>query len=193
MIYSSVHKALAQSVQSQLQSMVGVSLLGVEKNSIRVRKVPWTSDFGTMDLSTGKIAGDKTFSWPAILVCYFDLETFNPLAGVNIRDDIEYPITVVFVQPNNTPGTVAAEDGDDQFLRWREAVERTYTHLRGITSSGGLKGYLDVTANNVNYTFHNCTTKPGTIFDWNRWKPDGMSLDFGWLMLSFTVRRPGGA
>lgn len=187
MSYLSVHKALAQAVQSKLQSLVGVSLLNLEKNSIRVRKVPWTADFGTMDLSTGKISGDKQFAWPAMLCCYFDLETFNPLAGTNARDDVGYPIAVVFVQPNNTPGIAAAEDLDDRFLRWREVVERTYTHLRGVN------GQVAVTANGVSYTFHDCTVKPGSIFDWNRWQPTGMSLDFGWLVLNFTVRRPGGA
>lgn len=188
MAYSAVHKALAENVAAYIRNtMLGASIIGVDKDSVRVRKVPVTADFGTMDLNTGKIAGDKTHAWPAILVCYYDFETFDAVAGSNARDEIGYPIAVVFVQPNNFSGGVPSEDGDDQFLRWREAVERTYSHLRGVG------GQITVTANTVNYIFHNCTVKPGSIFDWNRWRPDGQGLDFGWLILNFILWRPGGA
>lgn len=187
--YTSVHKALAESVANTIRGMLGTSIIGPVADSVRVRKVPWTNDYS----SISPIPADKTHALPAIIVTYFDTETFDPTAGVNIRDDIGYPLAICFQQANNGAGQAAAENNDDSFLRWREAVERTFTHLRGVTSNAGKKGYLDVTANGVAYTFHNCIARPGTIFDWNRWKSDAGSFDFGWLLFTFIVRRPGGA
>ena len=191
--YAAVHKALAEKVKTQIQGMLGNSIIGPVADSVRVRKVPSTIDFGSIDPDTLllPVGSDKKHAWPAILVCYFDLETLNPLAGTNIRDDIGYPLAILMMQPNNTANTVASEDGDDTMLRWREVLERTFTHLRGVQSTAGKNGFLDVTANAVNYTFHDCTAKPGSIFDWNRWKSPGGNFDYGWLVFNFIVRRPG--
>lgn len=191
--YASVHKALAEKAASVIRGLLGSAIVGPASNSVRVRKVPYTDDFGSIDPNTLAIEGTKKYSFPAILVCYYDLETLDPLAGTNVRDEIGYPITVAFYSPNNAAGKVASEDGDDTFLRWREAVERTFAHLRGVTSTAGIKGYMDVTANSNAYTFHDCKVKPGSIFDYARWKAAGGSYDFGWLTLNFVVWRPGGA
>lgn len=178
--YFSLHKALAQSVAATIAGMIGTAIIGIGGDSVRVRKVPWTNDFGSMDLTTGKLPTDKLHEWPAILVCYFDFEAFDPPAGPNDRDQIGYPITVVFAKPN---AALDSETDDDVFLRWREAVERTFTKLRAFN------GHLPVVANGKTYTFHNCMTKPGAIFEWNRFLTEGASLDYGWITFSFIIWR----
>jgi hypothetical protein len=192
-VYDSVHYALLESVATIIRGMLGSSIIGPASDSVIVRKIPWAGDFGSIDPNTMVIAGDKKHAWPAIIICPFDLETLDPLAGTNARDEIGYPVAVTFWRPNNTAGSVASEAGADPFLRWREAVERTFTHLRGVRSTAGQLGYLDVTANGKSYTFHDCKPKAGTIFDYARCNPDSGSFDFGWLQFSFILWRPGGA
>lgn len=181
--YSSVHKALAEAVKTKIISLLGSAIVGPVSDSVRVRKMPWTNDFS----SISPTPSDKSHAYPAIIVCYYDREEIPPSGGTNVRDRIGYPISVAFARPTNAPGTISVEDGDDTFLRWREAVERNLTFLRGFG------GHVTVTANGVNYTFHNCLARPGVIFDDRRWTPAGGCIDFGWLTFSFIIWRQGGA
>jgi hypothetical protein len=174
--FSSVHKALASSIQSTLQGLIGSGgLTGISSSSIRIRKTPYLGDFSGQN----PLPANFSYSLPAIIVCYFDVEEVPPGAGSNVLDEVGYPITIVFAQETQDAAT-PSEAIDDQFLRWREACERTCTLLRGFN------GHLTVTANGLNYTFHKCFFKGGLIFDPER---ANKKMDVGWMKFSFVLWR----
>lgn len=186
MPYTSIHKALAESVATTLRGMIGTDITGIVADSIRVRKAPWMGDFGSIDPITSALPAGKSHQLPAIVICYADERLSGK--GTNKEDEIEYPLNVIFARQNNLAGEVASEDNDDVFLRWREVVERTYTHLRGIAGQG-----VTVTANGNNYTFFDCRISFGPVYDFSRFGADGGNIDAGWLKLGFVTWRLGGA
>jgi len=183
--YLSVHKALAAAVQATIQGMLGTSIVGISPASVHVRKVPYLGDVSAVN----PLPSTDEYALPAIVICYFDVEEIVPTEGSNVRDDIGYPISVVFLNENES-ANVPEEANDDPFLRWREVVIAKFNHLRGFGTTPGYGGYLTVTANGNSYSFHDCRVKPGTIFDYE--KLAKKKLDFGWLKLSFILRRMGG-
>lgn len=173
--YSSVHAALAAQVQTIIQGLLGTSIVGISSTSVRVRKTAYMGDFSARN----PLPSNFSYSLPGIVLCYFDVEEVAD--ATNARDEIGYPITIVFAQESQSAAT-PSEANADQFLRWREAVERTFTHLRGCPNQ-----LINVTANGLNYQFYDCRMTGGMIID-----PDASTnkkLDIGWLKFSFRTWR----
>jgi hypothetical protein len=155
--------------------MIGTSILGPASSSVRVRKTAYLADFSGQN----PLPANYQYQYPAIVVCYFDRELENVEKGTNERDELVYPITIVFAQETQSAAT-PSEANDDQFLRWREAVERTFTHLRGT-------GPITVTSSGITTTFFNATMLGGLIVD-----PEGSmqkKLDVGWMKFGFVTWR----
>ncbi|HEX7379340.1 MAG TPA: hypothetical protein VF278_19615 [Pirellulales bacterium] len=173
--FNSVHAALAAQVQTIIQGLLGTSIVGISPASVRVRKTAYMGDFSARN----PLPSNFSYSLPGIVLCYFDVEEVAD--ATNARDEIGYPITIVFAQESQSAAT-PSEANADQFLRWREAVERTFTHLRGCPNQ-----LINVTANGLNYQFYDCRMTGGMIID-----PDASTnkkLDIGWLKFSFRTWR----
>lgn len=177
--YTSAHKALAEAVAAKIRGMLGTDIVGPGSESVRVRKTAFLGDFSGIN----PLPANYQYALPAIVVCYFDQEEIDPNLGTNARDEIGYPITVVFAREGQAANTFS-EDSDDLFLTWRQAVERTFTNLRGYSPSTS----LTVTAGGKQYTFHKCLPRGGMIYDTDR---ANKKLDVGWLKFSFRLWRPG--
>lgn len=174
-VYQSAHKALAESVAATIRGMIGTSIVGLASASVRVRKTAYLLDF----TSQNPLPNNYSYQYPAIIVCYFDREQENADKGTNDRDEMIYPLTIVFAQETQSAAT-PSESNDDQFLRWREAVERTFTHLRGT-------GPITVASSGVSTTFFNATLLGGMIVD-----PEGSmqkKIDVGWMKFGFITWR----
>lgn len=174
--FTSVHAALAAQVQSMIQGMLGTSIIGPTPQSVRVRKTGYLADYSGQN----PLPANYAYQLPGIVICYFDVEDIDPALGTNARDEIGYPITIVFAREGQSANTFS-EDSDDLFLTWRQAVERTFTNLRGVANNK-----ITVTAGGLNYTFHKCFPRGGLIYD-----PDRQSkkIDLGWIRFSFRLWR----
>lgn len=184
--YSSAHKALAETVATRIRSMLGTNIIGVLPDSVRTRKTAFLADFSGQAV----VPASMQHALPAIIICYFDQEEIDPNLGTNARDEIGYPITIVFAREGQSANTFC-EDGDDLFLTWRQAVERTFTNLRGY--SPGSKLTVTVTpaggGDAINYTFHKCLPRGGMIYDPDRANTANKKMDVGWLRFSFRLWR----
>lgn len=177
--YLSVHEALANKIATTIQSFLGTTIVGPATSSVRIRKFPSYIDF----TATTPTPPDKNWTLPAILVVYWDQEEVDLFGPPNNRDDIWYPLTVCYLQ--SVQGQqVPAEALAGNILRWREVVERYFTHVRGWGAPFG------VTANGNTYQFHDCRPKPGAIFDQRQ--VNQVKIDFSWMTFSFVTRRFGG-
>lgn len=174
--FTSVSAALAASLVSKLQGMVGTQIIGISTNSIRRRKTAYTQDFS----GVSPLPPEKQYSLPALIACYFDQFDVPPEEGPQDRDAIYVPITFVFEQQTQSY-TTPSEALDDQFLAWQEAVLSTMEHLRGFTG-----GHLSVTAGGKTYTFHNATYRGGKTFSPERAL---QNTDVGWMKFGFLLWR----
>lgn len=173
--YNSPHAAVAHSVQQTIIGLIGTKITGVAADSVRVRKVPSAVDFsGDNPLPAGKHA------YPGILIVYGDRE--RDLAGVNDRDDIGFPLAVVFAAKDvDSRGVSDLEDNDDQYLTWRKVISdvlrnQSYT----ITNYTG--------ANPL--TFQTCEIEYEPTVSWERWQKD--QIFAGSFTLVFVLRKGRG-
>ncbi len=173
MSYNSPHAALAHSVQATIN---GLGLSGIATDSIRVRKVPHAADFtSTTPTPTGLHA------YPGILVIYSDKE--RDLAGVNDRDDIGYPLAVVFVSKDvNSAGVSDPEANDDLYLTWRQKISDIFRNQPYTISNYAVVSPL---------TFQTCNLEYGPIVDWGRWQKDQVFV--GAMTLVFVLRKYRGS
>lgn len=170
-VYSSPHAALAHSVQAAIVGMIGNQITGVAADSVRVRKVPYAQDFA---------APIDAHALPGILIVYFDRE--RDQGGVNDRDDIGFPILVVFVAKDvDAAGRSDTEDNDDTYLTWRQAISDMFRN-QPYQITNYAKGAV---------TFQTCELEYGPIVDWSRWQKD--QLFVGSFTLVFTLRKARGA
>ena len=170
--YNCPHAAVAHSVQSTILGLLGTRITGVVADSVRVRKVPYGVDFSSaMPLAAGLHA------YPAILAVYGDKE--RDLAGVCDRDDIGYPVTVVFAAKDVTAqGTSDVEGNDDMYLSWRQAVSDVFRNEPyTITNYARLNPV----------TFQTCQLEYGPTVDWGRWQKDQIFV--GAMTLVFVLRK----
>lgn len=174
--FTSVSAALAASLVSKLQGMVGTNIIGIATNSIRRRKTAYIEDFSGIV----PLPNNKQFNFPTIIVCYFDQFDLPPDEGPQDRDAIYVPITFLFVQETQDYST-PSEALDDQFLAWQEAVLSTMEHLRGFTG-----GHLSVAAGGKTYTFHNAIYRGGKTFSPERTL---QNTDVGWMKFGFLLWR----
>lgn len=170
--FNSPHAAVAHSVQSTIVGLLGTRITGVVADSVRVRKVPSAVDFtSAMPLAAGLHA------YPAILAVYGDKE--RDLAGVNDRDDIGYPVTIVFAAKDVTAqNTSDVEDNDDLYASWRQAVSDVFRNQPyTVTNYARLNPV----------TFQTCQVEYGPIVDWARWQTDQIFV--GAMTLVFVLRK----
>ncbi|HEV3343009.1 MAG TPA: hypothetical protein VG125_21725 [Pirellulales bacterium] len=175
---NSPHAALAHSVQATIVGLTtggSPRISGVVSDSIRVRKVPYAGDFTSQ-------AGPPTglHALPGILIIYADKEA--DLGGLNNRDDISYPLTIVFAAKDvNSAGISDPEANDDLYLGWRQTISDVFRHQPYAVST---------TYINPAITFDTCFVEYGPIVDWSRWQKDQVFV--GALTLRFTLRRARG-
>jgi hypothetical protein len=174
--FNSPHAALAHSVQATIVDLIGGRLNGVVADSVRVRKVPMATDFSGQDpLPSGMHA------YPGILIVYGDKE--RDLGGVNDRDDIGYPLTVVFAAKDvDSAGRSDVEDNDDVYLAWRQVIGDEFRNQPYTVTNYA-------TANPL--TFQTCLLEYGPIVDWSRWQKDQIFV--GAFTLVFVLRKYRGA
>lgn len=173
--YNSPHAALAHAVQATIVGLIGTRITGVVADSVRVRKVPYAVDFtSATPLASGLHA------YPGILVVYGDKERDLAGQGVQNRDDIGYPLTIVFAAKDVTAqGTSDVEDSDDLYLSWRQTISdvfRNQPYAVGNYAFGG--GAI---------SFQTCQVEYGPIVDWGRWQKDQIFV--GALTLVFVLRK----
>lgn len=110
--YDSVWHRCLLAVQTQIKAL---DLDDVAAASVVVQKVPWARDFSN---------GARTF--PGIVICPWQTEDMNPLAGTNRRDDVGYPVLVSIVARDNQDltGNLAT------YLLWREKIARHFRNQR---------------------------------------------------------------
>jgi hypothetical protein len=175
-MYNSPHAALAHSVQATIVGLLGTRITGVAADSVRVRKVPYADDFTSKTPTpTGLHA------YPGVLIIYADKEA--DLGGLNNRDDISYPLTIVFAAKDvNSSGISDPEANDDLYLGWRQTISDVFRHQPyAVTDTYYTGGTI---------TFDTCFVEYGPIVDWPRWQKDQIFV--GAMTLRFTLRRPRG-
>lgn len=171
--YNSPHAALAHSVQATIIGLLGTRITGIVSDSVRVRKIPYGSDFASSP-ATGQHA------LPGILIVYSDRE--QDAGTFSDRDDIGYPVTIVFATKDTTAaGIVDPEGNDDLYLSWRQAISdvlrnRPYT----------ITNYPRCNPT----TFQECRLEYGPIVDWSRWQKDQIFV--GAFTLRFILRKQRG-
>ncbi|HEV8061538.1 MAG TPA: hypothetical protein VGP68_16785 [Gemmataceae bacterium] len=138
-------------------------------DSVRVRKVPYGVDFASVPV-TGQHA------YPAILVIY---SQERDAGGVNDRDDIAYPVTIVFAAVDKTAaGVVDPEGNDDLYLSWRQAISDELRHQPYTVTNYARLNPL---------TFYTCRMEYGPVVDWPRWQKDQIFV--GTFTLVFVLRK----
>lgn len=178
--YNSPHAALAHSVQAAIVGLLGTRISGIVADSVRVRKVPYAADFTSQTPTpTGLHA------YPGILIIYGDKEA--DLGGLNNRDDISYPLTIVFAaKDTNSAGVSDPEANDDLYLGWRQTISDVFRHQPyAVTGTYYAPGGTPTTI-----TFDTCFVEYGPIVDWSRWQKDQIFV--GAMTLRFTLRRSRG-
>src|SRR5215469_15397468 len=153
MSYNSPHAALAHSVQATIVGLLGTRITGIVSDSVRVRKVPYAADFASAR-ATGQHA------LPGILIIYADRE--QDLGGLNNRDDLSYPLTIVFATKDvNAQGVSDPEANDDLYLGWRQTISDVFRHQPYAVSTTYITPAI---------TFDTCFVEYGPIVDWSRWQ-----------------------
>lgn len=173
--YESPHAAVAHSVQQTIIGLIGTKITGVAADSVRVRKVPSAVDFSGDDpLPAGMHA------YPGILIVYGDKE--RDLAGVNDRDDVGFPLAVVFAAKDvDSRGVSDLEDNDDEYLTWRKVISDTFRNQPYTITNYTVTNPL---------TFQTCQIEYGPIVDWSRWQRDQVFA--GSFNLIFVLRKGRG-
>lgn len=157
---TSIHYQCMEAVQAAIQAL---ALAGVTSSNIVVRKL------GT---DRGADWGDGSVSLPAIVIHSVGVETVNPRAGSNYRDDIDYPIPVNILAADNQDLVTNHE----RYLMWREQIRKRFTHQRlTITSTGA----------SMIRTF----TQPGAIMHPGAWYAN---LWHSTMIIRCTTREPRG-
>jgi hypothetical protein len=170
--YNSPHAALAHSVQATIIGLLGTRITGVVSDSVRVRKIPYGVDFASVP-----VPGQHAL--PGILIVYSDKEA--DLGGLNNRDDLSYPLTIVFAAKDVTSqGVCDPEGNDDLYVGWRQTISDVLRH-RPYAVSNYAPGTI---------TFDTCFIEYGPIVDWARWQKDQIFV--GAMTLRFTLRRSRG-
>lgn len=172
--YNSPHAAAAHAVQTKIVSLLGTKIVGVVADSVRCRKVP-----GAVDYASAVQAG--MHQYPGILVVYGDKE--RDFGGLNDRDDIGYPVLVVFASKDvDGQGRCDLENNDDQYLTWRKVVDDTFRNQPfSVTNYAPLNPLQ----------FQTCMMERGPIVDWARWQKDQIFV--GAMTLVFVLRKQRGA
>lgn len=118
--FNSPHAALAHSVQANLISLIGTRITGIVSDSIRVRMVPYGNDF---------LGSNPAHELPGIIVTYVQE---RGLDGTNVRDDIGYPIRIVFfTRTTDAQNRLDLETQDDISLTWRQTVSDVF-RMQGL-------------------------------------------------------------
>lgn len=165
------HAALAHSVQTKIQSLLGTRLTGIVADSVIVRLAPYGQDF---------TAPLNLHAMPGILIVYGDRE--RDLGGVNARDDIGYPLLIGFlVKSVTTAGVVDFESQDDAYLTWRQTVSDLFRSQQFT---------IDNYVGQNPLTFPYCDIDYGPIVDWRRLQRDQMIV--GSFTLTFRLRKARG-
>lgn len=167
----SLHLSLLNAVQARIFTMISDSpsrLDGFVVDSVRVRKVPDFSDFGSP-------SANKNFTFPGILICHMGTE--KVFERSNVRTDRGYPALIVIANQESTSDvTEKYETGEGPYLAWREALMNEFI-TRGI-----------ITTTPVAATFNKCEYENGNIADWMKFANEG--LWFSSLLFRFSIYQP---
>lgn len=118
---------LLKSMEAIKAVIQALSLTGIDStNNILIRKVPRDIE---KDMPPNVPAVDLTPAitpLPAILIAPIGAEQSDPLAGTLYRDQINYPIQILFYDQDNNDQELNA----DRYYLWRESVRRKLNNSR---------------------------------------------------------------
>jgi hypothetical protein len=69
---------------------------------------------------------DGTYDLPGIVISQIGVENQNPSEGTNIRDDVQYPVTITVLAGSNQDLVTNQE----KYLKWREQINRALRNQR---------------------------------------------------------------
>jgi hypothetical protein len=69
---------------------------------------------------------DGTYDLPGIVISQIGVENQNPSEGTNIRDDVQYPVTITVLAAGNQDLVTNQE----KYLKWREQINRALRNQR---------------------------------------------------------------
>ena len=69
---------------------------------------------------------DGTYDLPGIVISQIGVENQNPAEGTNIRDDVQYPVTITILAGSNQDLVTNQE----KYLKWREQINRALRNQR---------------------------------------------------------------
>lgn len=98
-----------------LSQVQGLGLDGINTDDMVLQKLPWARAWS-----------NKTRNFPGLIICPWGSEEMNPMAGVNRRDDVGYPVLISLIAQDNED----LESNLSEYLLWREQINRFFRNQR---------------------------------------------------------------
>lgn len=109
---TSVHYRCLEAVRARI---LQCQLAGLDANSVLIRKLPSDRGFD-----------DGVYVLPGIVISQLGVESQSPGEGTNIRDDVQYPVTITILASDNQDLVTNQE----VYLKWREQINRALRSQR---------------------------------------------------------------
>jgi hypothetical protein len=108
----SVHYRCLDAVRSRI---LLCDLDGLADASVVIRQLPSDRGFD-----------DGTYDLPGIVISQIGVENQSPGEGTNVRDDVQYPVTITILAAGNQDLVTNQE----KYLKWREQINRALRNQR---------------------------------------------------------------
>lgn len=118
---TAILETILTSVKTQIESL---TLTDIANGSIIIQKVPSTRNFTSSD-------------FPAVLIAP-NTPKHNPSQGTNLRDQIEYQVSVIIVDNDDQNQTV----NRDKYLTWYEEIVKKFRTPRLTGASTVVNSYV---------------------------------------------------
>lgn len=130
-----VESVAYQTLVAVRDTIAALNLEGVAGENVRWQKVPF-EERQLEDLPDG------------VVLVSPGTEEIPPADGTNARDDVTYPVQVVYAQKSGEPHLT---DRLNRMLTWRQSIRRAFHHQRlsGVSETG------------TDHIF--CTVRPGVV------------------------------
>lgn len=109
---TSVHYRCLDAVRSRI---LLCDLEDLEDASVIIRQLPSDRGFD-----------DGEYTLPGIVISQIGVENQSPTEGTNIRDDVQYPVTITILAAGNQDLVTNQE----KYLKWREQINRALRNQR---------------------------------------------------------------
>ena len=109
---TSVHYRCLDAVRSRI---LLCDLEDLDDASVIIRQLPSDRGFD-----------DGEYTLPGIVISQIGVENQSPAEGTNIRDDVQYPVTITILAAGNQDLVTSQE----KYLKWREQINRALRNQR---------------------------------------------------------------